>query len=606
MRACVLPASLTVITAALVSTMMSPTAESLEPIKYILRFPAPHTHYVEVEAVYPTGRRPEIDLKMAVWTPGSYLVREYARHVEDLVATGSAGTTLSVRKTRKNRWRVATGGAPAVTVRYRVYSREMSVRTNWVEAQFAMLNGAPTFITLHEGSARPHDVTLVLPSAWTTSATALDPAPGGTPHHYLAPDFDTIVDSPIVAGNPAVYEFEVAGRRHALVNEGEAGVWDGPRSARDVEAIVRATERLWRVIPYERYVFLNMITEAGGGLEHRNSTLLMTNRWRTSTRADYLGWLGLVSHELFHAWNVKRLRPVELGPFDYENEVYTENLWVSEGFTDYYGDLLVRRADLSADDEYLRELSNLVRGLQTTPGRAVQSASQASYDAWIRQYRPDENSPNVSISYYTKGAVVAFLLDARIRQATGGARSLDDLMRLAFSRFSGARGFTTAEFRKAAGEVAGVDLGPWFAHAVDGTGELDYGEAFAWLGLRFKPESEDGRERKAWLGLTTRNDAGRLVVTQVRRGTPGYDAGFNVDDEIVAIDEFRVRGDQWGGRLEKYRPGQQVSVLVARRDRLLRLDATLGVEPGDPWRIEIDPLATADQVDRRRRWLAGE
>jgi predicted metalloprotease with PDZ domain len=578
-------------------------AQPLEPIRYTLRFPEPHTHYVEVEAVLPTGRRPDVDLKMAVWTPGSYLVREYSRNVEDLAAFGPDGKALPVTKTRKNRWRVETKGAAAVTVRYRVYAREMRVQTNWVEAGFAMLNGAPTFITLLEKAIRPHDVRLDLPAAWKTSATALPAAPDGAPHHYVAPDYDTLVDSPIVAGNPAVYEFEVSGKRHLLVNEGEDGVWDGARSVADVERIVRATERLWGSLPYPRYVFLNMITGQGGGLEHRDSTLLMTHRWVTASHSDYLAWLGLVSHEFFHAWNVKRLRPVELGPFDYENEVYTANLWVSEGFTDYYGDLIVRRAGLSTDEEYLNDLSNLIRGLQTTPGRLVQSASEASYDAWIRQYRPDENSPNVSISYYTKGAVVAFLLDAKIRQVTAGRQSLDDLMRLAYARFAGPRGFTTAEFRATASEVAGADLGPWFTEFVDGTGEVDYSEALAWLGLRFSPAATSGRSAKAWLGLTTRSDNGRLVVTQVRRGTPGYDAGFNVDDEILAVENFRVRADQWPARLERHQPGQKVSVLVARRDELLRLEATLGSEPGDPWRVEIDPAATPEQVARRKAWL---
>ncbi len=494
-------------------------AQSLEPIRYTLRFPEPHTHYVEVEAVYPTGRRPELDLKMAVWTPGSYLVREYSRHVEDLAAFGPDGASLAVTKTRKNRWRVATQGAAAVTVRYRVYAREMKVQTNWVEAGFAMLNGAPTFVTLLEKATRPHEVRLELPAGWKTSATALAKAPDGAPHHYVSPDYDTLVDSPLVAGSPAVYEFEVSGTSHLLVNEGEDGVWDGKRAASDVERIVRAAERLWGSLPYPRYVFLNMITGQGGGLEHKDSTLLMTHRWATTSRSDYVGWLGLVSHEFFHAWNVKRLRPVELGPFDYENEVYTGNLWVSEGFTDYYGDLVVRRAGLSSDDEYLNELSNLIKGLQTTPGRLVQSASEASYDAWIRQYRPDENSPNVSISYYTKGAVVAFLLDTKIRQATAGRRSLDDLMRLAYARFAGPRGFTTAEFRATASEVAGVDLGALVCRGRrrHGGGRLLAGAGLA--GSPFQARVSGGQPRQ---GLARPDHAQRERTPPRHAGAPRY------------------------------------------------------------------------------------
>ena len=249
----------------------SALAQSPEPITYTLRFPAPQTHYLSVEASVPTGGRPQVELMMAVWTPGSYLVREFARHVEAVAARTVGGAPLTVEKSRKNRWRVSTGGVDRIVVSYLVYGREMSVRTNWIEADFAMLNGAPTFLTLaDDDSARPHDVTLELPAGWSRSLTGLAPRTDRGPHTYRAADFDTLVDSPIVAGTPAVYEFEVADTPHMLVNLGESGVWDGPQSAQDVEKIAREIYRMWGVMPYDRYLFFNMITEAGGGLEHRN------------------------------------------------------------------------------------------------------------------------------------------------------------------------------------------------------------------------------------------------------------------------------------------------------------------------------------------------
>jgi predicted metalloprotease with PDZ domain len=584
---------------------------SPEPIRYVVRFPAPETNYVEVEAVYPASGRADVELMMAVWTPGSYLVREFSRNIESVSAHGPNGASLGFIKTRKNRWRVTTGGAPSVTVRYRVYAHEMSVRTNWVDAGFALLNGAPTFITLADRSiTRRHDVRLELPAGWSRSVTALPPTASGQPHHYVAADFDTLVDSPILAGNPAVYEFVVSGKRHQLANEGEAGVWDGPGSARDVERIVRATATMWRSLPYDHYVFLNLLTEAGGGLEHKDSTVLMASRWATRNRESYLNWLGLVSHEFFHAWNVKRLRPIELGPFDYENEVYTSTLWVAEGFTSYYGDLLVRRADLSTDEEYLKGLSTIIKELQTTPGRLVQPSSTASYDAWIKHYRPDENSENVAISYYTKGAVIAFLLDAKIRASTGGRRSLDDVMRLAFERYAGAKGYSAEEFRRTASEMAGVDLTPWFRHAVDTTAELDYDEALEWLGLRFKPV--DAASGGAWLGVKVRADNGRLIVSGVPRGTPAFTAGLNAEDEIIAIGGFRVPPDKEGvekgleKRLDRYRAGEQVELLVSRRGRVVPLEITLGREPQNSWQLEPRPDVTEEQRARRRAWLGGD
>jgi predicted metalloprotease with PDZ domain len=579
-------------------------AEAPEPIRYTLSFPAPHTHYVEVEAIVPAAGQPAIELMMAVWTPGSYLVREYSRHVERVAVRAPDGTNLPVTKTAKNRWRITTNGAPRVTVTYGVYGREMSVRTNWIDADFAMLNGAATYLTLPEAAPRPHEVTVHLPAAWKTSITGMADAPGGSPNHYRAPDFDTLVDSPIVAGNPTVHRFDVDGKPHLLVDVGERGVWDGTRAVADVERIVRADRQVWGALPYERYVFFNVLSGGGGGLEHRNSVMMLANRWATRTRAPYVAWLSLVSHEYFHAWNVKRLRPVELGPFDYEHEVYTRSLWIAEGITDYYGDLLLKRAGLTTEGEFLRQLSEPIRALQTTPGRLLQSAEGASFDAWIREYRRDENSPNVAISYYTKGAVVGFLLDARVRRASGGAKSLDDVMRLAFARYSGAHGYTPAQFRQTASEVAGEDLGPWFVKAVETTGELDYGEALEYFGLLFPTGGRDTTEGAVWLGLRTRVDAGRLLVSEVRRGTPAYDAGFNVDDEILAIDQSRVSGDQLSARLQTYRPGQRVAVLVARQDALRTLDVTLGEEPRDSWQLQGLPAATTAQQQHRAAWLS--
>lgn len=601
---------LTVFTLALASGLHG--ASMPEPISYTLRFPAPQTHYVEVEASVPTDGLPSVELTMAVWTPGSYLVREYSRNVESVSALTEKGEVLPVEKTAKNHWRIATRKAHRIAVRYRVYSREMSVRTNWIDADFALLNGAATFLTRLGAEKRPHDVRLVLPEVWEVSVSPL-PESGGT---YRAADFDILVDSPIYAGNGKTYTFQAGGKPHVLLNEGEGTVWDGPRSAADAEKIAQVQIAFWGEAPYPRYVFLNLLTEAGGGLEHKNACTLMSNRWRTRTREGYLEWLGLVSHELFHAWNGKRLRPAELGPFDYEREVYTRTLWVVEGITSYYGDLLLHRAGLFTRKQYLKNLSKSIETLQTTPGRLVQPMDQASFDAWIKLYRRDENTPNTGISYYTKGEVVSFLLDARIRRATAGRKSLDDALRLAYRRFSGERGFTAEEFRKVLEEVAGTNLGDWLARTVESTEELDYQEALDWYGLRFasgesqkkedeQKESGEPQELPAgWLGMDVEVKDGRLVVTQVKRGTPAYEAGVNVDDEVLAIDDYRVPPTGIENRLKAYRPGEKATLLVARRERLTRLPVTFGEKPKDRWKLEARPDATAEQKAHLTAWLA--
>ena len=574
-------------------------AQAVEPIRYTLRFPAPHTHYVEVEASIPTAGRPDIEVYMATWTPGSYLIREYERNVE--AVTASTGTTaLAVEKSRKNRWKITTGGARTITLRYKVYSREMTVRNNWVEAGFAMLNGAPTFVTLPDGGKRPHEVKVELPAVWKGVQTPLMPVAGAV-NRFRADDFDTLVDSPIIIGNPVVREFTVDGKKHALVLEGDPSLFDADRAAADVKKIVEAGRDVMGPLPYPHYYFLNMVTESGGGLEHKNSFLGMSGRFTTRTHRSYMGWLGLVAHEYFHNWNVKRLRPVELGPFDYENENYVKMLWVAEGFTDYYGDVLPRRAGIATREEFLDGLSNQIESVQTTPGRLVTPVNMSSYDTWIKQYRPDENTANTSINYYPKGAVIAFLLDAKIRKSSNEARTLDTGMQWAMQRYSGDKGYTPTQFYDVMSEAAGTDLKGWFAKAAESTDELDYTEALEFYGLRFRPV--DTRTARAFIGGGTRNDAGRLVVTSVRRGTPAIEAGLNVDDEILAIDDVRVRADGLVARLDQYKPGDKVSVLVARRDKLTKIDLTLGAEPGRAWRLEVAPTATDEQKAKLTAWM---
>ena len=262
---------------------------------------------------------------------------------------------------------------------------------------------------------------------------------------------------------------------------------------------------------------------------------------------------------------------------------------------------------LQTREEYLEDLSNTIELLQTTPGRLVQSAEMASFDAWIKYYRPDENTNNTSVSYYTKGTVIAFLLDAKIRKATGGAKSLDDVMRLAYQKFAGPKGYTPEQFRAVAEEVAGTGLKAFWESAVEGTSELDYAEALATYGLRFKPAAAAPADRpvRPWLGTTTRNDNGRLVITQAQRGSPADVAGLNVDDEILAIDDFRVRADRFENRLEQYRSGDKVTFLVARREQLVRVPVTFGTEPARTWRLEAAPVANEAQRRVLDGWLRG-
>ncbi|MGA1203602.1 MAG: M61 family metallopeptidase [Planctomycetota bacterium] len=592
-------------------------ASEAEAPSYRLRFPDRARHYAEVEATIPTRGEDSIELWMPAWTPGSYKIRDYARFLEDIRALDAGGGALPIEKIGKDRWRVQCAGRERFTLSYRVYGREMSVRTNWIERDFAMLNGAATFLVATGTEGSPLDVLLEPPPEWPASETGLPPHPDGAPHAWRAPDHDTLVDCPIVVGDLEIREFEVEGVPHRLVCHGGGDLWDYDRAAEDCRRIVEAQIAMWRVVPYESYRFLNMITESGGGLEHSNSTLMMASRYSFRDPDRYRRWLGLVSHEFFHTWNVKRLRPIALGPFDYTREVHTDDLWVVEGITSYYDDLMLARAGITDAKQYLKALSEQISSVQKTPGRLVHALAETSHDAWTHYYQRHENSLNSSISYYTKGAVVAFLLDAEIARASGGEAGLDEAMRLAYSRHSGARGYTSREFRDCCSEVAGIDLTPFFTRAVDSREELEYVDALAWFGLRFAPVKEEEEEPETppphdptpgWIGLRSADRGGRLVVTAVEHGTPAAAVGLNVDDEIIAVDRYRVTGGGWAARMKQYSPGDEVTLLVARRGELLRLSVTLAEEPALSWKLERDPEATPEQRERLIAWLgaAGE
>ena len=463
---------------------------ALEPIVYTLKFPSPNEHVADVEAVFPTDRRPSVEIKMAVWSPGYYRVEEYAKRVDGLKARTTDGAALEIETTRPNRWRIKTDGKAKVVVSYRLSCEGGSVTTNYVGDDLGVLNGAATYFTLVEPARRPHEVRLELPEKWKKTATALDPAADGRPNHFRAPDFDTLVDSPIVAGTPVVHAFDVEGTKHFLVEIGDLGSWDGEKAAKNLEIIVRETRRFWGFLPFDTYHFLNVFRRGAGGLEHKNSALLTASPARMASGQSSFRWLSFVSHEYFHAFNVKRLRPIELGPFDYENPPRTASLWIAEGLTTYFGDLIVARAGLCAKEQYLAAVSSHIDQLQNSPGRLVQSLEQSSLDVWSSGTSGVGRNRASTVSYYVKGPVVGFLLDAKIRRMTADTKCLDDVMRLAYKRYAGERGFTPDQFRETAEEVAGGDLKDWFRRAISSTEELDYAEALDWFGLRFASPGE--------------------------------------------------------------------------------------------------------------------
>jgi predicted metalloprotease with PDZ domain len=472
-------------------------ASDLSPIEYTVAFQDAAARFVNVTASVPAEGRAEVELMVPVWSPGYYRVEDYAAHVSDLAARDADGRTLAVARSAGHRWSVQAAGADRFTLEYRVLCDGRTVTTNDVDGTRAILNGAPTFITLRENARRAHIVRLRLPESWPAVMTGLDAAPEAGTQAFRAPDYETLVDSPIMAGRLGVRRFSVAGKPHDVVSAGDRDGWDEAAAAQELEAFVAEAHRFWGFLPYERYVFLLAFRPGGGGLEHANSTLTTVSvhprpqPGSVSDRAPASGatsrrWhrLGLLSHEYFHLFNGKRLRPVELGPFDLENPPQVRTLWIPEGLTSYYSNLLLARAGLTTAEEFLASLSALIGGLQQAPGRLLQSVEQSSLEVWS-----NSNSgiapAGTTVSYYNKGEVLGLLLDARIRRVTLGRRSLDDVIRLAYARYGGARGFTAAEFQQTAEEVAGVSLDDWFEASVRSARELDYADLLAVFGLEF-------------------------------------------------------------------------------------------------------------------------
>ena len=573
---------------------------SFAQINYQVDFSQTAHRYINVSVEF-EAENDETELMMAVWTPGSYLVREYARHIDSMTVTDQYGEPLEYRKTRKNRWVVETDDADMVKVSYRLYCNEESVRTNFVNHDYAVINGAPTFITLPDRLKQEHIVTLKLAEDWKRSATSLKQS--DEPHVYVAKNFDELVDSPIVAGNIQVYPFEVGDVQHQLVNIGEQGLWDGSQAASDLKKVVAAHQKMWGSVPYDRYLFLNVLSGGGGGLEHDFSTLVLSSRWSFREKSRYTAWLSLCSHEFFHTWNVRRLRPKPLVKYDYENEVYTEGLWIAEGITSYYQDLALVRAGLISKGRFMAGLSSEISSVQRTYGRKFQSLRDSSFDTWIKFYRPDENSRNTRISYYAKGAVVAFLLDMKIRSLTDNEKSLDDVMRKMFSRYS-KRGFTTENFRSVASKIAGEDLNDWFANAIDSTNELEYDSSLTFMGIRIPSAARKSDRRRTPRGgsPTIGANFSGAEISSVQPDSQAWKLGLAPGDEVLAINGFRLEGS-FTGRLPQYDIGDRIELLISRDERLFSETVTLERRVTEDWSIGWVFNPSNEQSERIDSWL---
>ncbi len=602
---------------------MSKVVDTVLSLIYEVDFSQASRHLLSISLWIPPGANTVAKVVFPVWTPGSYMVREYTRNIESLVASCHAAphepklAKLNSRRIGKNSWQFDVDSAAWIQVHYQLYCREMSVRTNWVEQEFGFITGAAAFPYIDGRQSASIDVRLQVPENWGSVATSLKQVDrSGNTVYLRANSFDELVDSPMAVGSFPVRSFEVGDRMHYLANVGsdeasnDSGheLWDLDKAAADVATIVAEEQRFWGDIPYDDYWFINLITETGGGLEHDNSTVLMTSRWTMRKRDSYLNWLALVSHEFFHTWNVRRLRPKALMNYDYQQEQYLRELWIAEGITSYFDDLFLIWTGLCTREEYLCRLSKNIQAVQTAPGRLVQGLADASWDTWIKHYRPDENTQNARISYYLKGAVLAWILDAEMRRISDNQHDLSTIMRQLWQEFRHT-GYTICDFERLVELRCGTELREWLQAQVREPQKLDFADTLRHFGLKFKAgngKKEGACEKPScdvWIGSDSSATEGRLLVRRVYRGSPSDAAGLNVDDELVALDGYRLTPDAWPDRLGMYQPGQELELLVARRGRLKQLKIRLGLKPTHNWQLEIDPAATSAGKHNLNQWL---
>ncbi|MCA1324065.1 M61 family metallopeptidase [Herbaspirillum sp. alder98] len=593
------------------------------PIRYTITSRDPASHVYEVTV---TVDRPAADgqvFSLPAWIPGSYMIREFAKNIVQIKGE-SGGRKVTLKKRDKHTWQAAPCNG-ALTLSYQVYAWDLSVRTAHLDQTHGFFNGTSVFLAVHGFEEGQHVVEIVRPEGeafkrWrvATSLPELKARRYGF-GSYVAQNYDELIDHPVEIGSFALATFDAHGTQHDVVITGQVPNLDLPRLCADLKKICEAQiaffEPKTRRAPMARYVFMTMAVGDGyGGLEHRASTALICARadlpvkGRAEQTDGYRTYLGLCSHEYFHTWNVKRIKPAVFAPYDLRQEGYTSLLWLFEGFTSYYDDLFLVRTGVIDTDNYLKLLAKTVNGVLRGSGRKKQSVAESSFDAWVKYYRQDENAPNAIVSYYTKGSLVALGLDLTIRTQTRGRRSLDDVMRglwLRYGRdfFEGdaiGAGVPEDQMLALMEELSGASLKRFYDRHIVGTDDVPLAELLPAFGVGHDDES--GRDLKPWLGARIVKDGADAKLASVYEGGPAALAGLSAGDKLVAMDGLRVVAGGFEGLLARYRVNDTVRVHVFRRDELLDVGVRLKADGLVPVKLSAlgKPAAT---VRQRESWL---
>ena len=568
-------------------------------IKYKIAIPRPETHYAEVIITINEIKEEKLLLKMPVWTPGSYLIREFERNIDFVEYTSNHTEWRRAEKENKNTWCIITNNATEITVRYNIYCFEHSVRTSYITDDFALLNGASIFLYVDGQENTPVEIEFQPHNTWQNISTALN-IKENNKWIRSATNIDELYDSPVQIGNHISYFFDAVNVPHELAIYGSSNC-TVEKLISDLKNIIEKEVQIFGSHPCKNYVFIIHNTENSfGGLEHLNSSVNHIPRWSYDS-ANYIRAIGLLAHEYFHLWNVKRIRPATLIPYNYNQENYTNLLWFFEGVTSYYDDYVCYRAGVINIDEYLNIAAKNVNDTFNNAGKNIQTLTEASFDTWIKYYRKNENTPNAHINYYTHGAVVAMLFDFIIINATHGEKCLDDVMQQLYadSISKDYKGVTESSILSVFNTISGIDFTDYFQKYLHTTDTIELNNSFEALGISLLNNSK----KRGYLGLQTAWQNNQLIITGLDKNYGAYQGGLNVYDEIIAIDNFRVTKNFEILYAHK-NIGDTIEFLVSRQGVLNRYIITLTADNRDNYYLEKNLNATEIQKKLYKKWAS--
>jgi predicted metalloprotease with PDZ domain len=564
-------------------------------VDYAIDLTAPEHHLAQVDIAFPSASGAYLDVKMPAWRTGRYTILNLANGVRGFHAADARGRPLRWQKIDKSTWRVQSPGQGPIRVGYELYGNELGLRTRHIDDSHAYLDASAVFMYADRFRRDDVAVSLKVPAGWS-SFSGMRSAGA---QRFVADNWDILVDSPIETGIEKSFQFNEGGRDYQVAIWGE-GNYDANRVVSDIRKIVAQAPSIWSGYPFQRYVFMIHATDGvGGATEHRNSTVIQFPRQFFEPRQGYLSFLSTTSHEFIHTWNVKSYRGAGMVPYEYQRENYSDLLWIAEGSTEYFADHLLLRAGLMTPAEYFDGLAAAIDHNRHTPGTKLQSVAEASFDEWISV--SGDRARNASVNIYNEGSLVSWMLDIALLEQTGGKVSYRDVHEALYRRFpADRRGFTAADVRAILRQLTGRSWDQWWARYVESpVGTVDFDRLLSPVGLAAVPAGPP----IAWAGWSANESDGKVRLTSVERGSPAWNAGFTLDDIIVAIDGKKVAGQPFEGLFSQYRPGATATVSYVRRSQPGEKKIVLGAVPKDG--VKVVPLANPSpaQIALFQRWL---